>query len=86
MSNNYVIEIRPESVGQTIQAGLVVRDGPGFRFFAATQAFYSLERQIFKNPQAAADAALRHVSAPPARAARTSGIVASRPGSIAISQ
>ena len=48
MSNNYVIEIRPEPVGRTLQAELVVRDGSGFRFFAATQAFNSLESQIFK--------------------------------------
>ncbi|MGA2893266.1 MAG: hypothetical protein ABSE22_10375 [Xanthobacteraceae bacterium] len=63
MSNNYIIEIRPESVGSTVQAGLVVRDGRGFRFFAASDAFYSLESQIFKDPQAAAAAALRQAAA-----------------------
>ena len=86
MSNNYVIEIRPEPVGRTVQAGLVVRDGSGFRFFAATQAFNSLESQIFKNPQAAADAALRHVADQRARDARSSGIVAPGRSAIAISQ
>jgi len=86
MSSNYVIEIRPEPVGRTVQAGLVVRDGPGFRFFAATQDFHSLESQIFKNPQAAADAALRHVADQRARAGRSSGTIATGRGSIAISQ
>ena len=39
MSDNYVIEVRPKSAGITIQAGIVVRDGQGFRFFAASRAF-----------------------------------------------
>jgi hypothetical protein len=42
-----------------VQAGIVVRDGRDFRFFAAADAFYPLERQTFKNPKAAEDAALR---------------------------
>ncbi len=62
MSDNYVIEIRPKSVGITVQAGLVVRDRRGFRFFAATEAFNSLEGQLFKNPKAAERAALCRVS------------------------
>jgi hypothetical protein len=57
MSDNYIIEIRPKSVGITVQAGLVVRDGRGFRFFAATDTFNSLEGKLFKNPQAAERAA-----------------------------
>ena len=57
MSDNYIIEIRPKSVGVTVQAGLVVRDGRGFRFFAATAAFNSLEGKLFKNPKAAERAA-----------------------------
>jgi hypothetical protein len=73
MSNNYIIEIRPKPAGNTVQAGIVVRDGHGFRFFAATDAFYSLESQIFKNPQAAADAALRHVADLRSRSSRSSG-------------
>lgn len=32
MSESYVIEIRPPSVGVTLRAGTVVRDGDGFRF------------------------------------------------------
>lgn len=62
MSDNYIIEVRPKSVGITVQAGVVVRDGRGFRFFAATDAFNSLEGQLFKNPKAAGRAALCRVS------------------------
>jgi hypothetical protein len=62
MSDNYIIEIRPKSVGITVQAGVVIRDGRGFRFFAATDAFNSLEGQLFKNPKAAERAALCHVA------------------------
>jgi len=58
MLDNYIIEVRPKSVGITVQAGVVVRDGRGFRFFAATDAFNSLEGQLFKNPKAAERAAL----------------------------
>ena len=61
MSDNYIIEIRPKSVGITVQAGLIVRDGRGFRFFAATDAFNSLEGQLFKSPKAAERAALCRV-------------------------
>jgi hypothetical protein len=62
MPDNYIIEIRPKSTGRTVQAGIVVRDGDRFRFFAAIEALYSLESQLFKNPKAAEDAALRHVA------------------------
>ena len=41
---------------------IVVRDGPRFRFFAATEAFHSLEGHLFKSPRAAEKAALRHVA------------------------
>ena len=44
-----------------MQAGLVVRDGRWFRFFAATPAFGRLEGQLFDNPRAAQRAALRQV-------------------------
>jgi hypothetical protein len=57
MSDNYIIEVRPKSAGVTVQAGIVVRDGQGFRFFAASRAFDSLEGQIFKSPRAAEHAA-----------------------------
>jgi len=61
MSDNYIIEIRPKPAGRTVQAGIVVRDGQSFRFFAAVDAFYVLERRLFKNPKAAEEAALRTV-------------------------
>jgi hypothetical protein len=63
MSDNYVIEIRSTWTGRTVQAGIVIRDGRGFRFFAAADAFFPLERQTFKNPKAAEDAALRRAVA-----------------------
>jgi hypothetical protein len=62
MSDNYIIEIRPKTAGRTVQAGIVVRDGRVFRFFAAADAFYALERQLFKNPKDAEEAALRTVA------------------------
>lgn len=62
MSDNYVIEIRPKSVGITVQAGIVVRDGRLYRFFAATEAFNSLEGRLFKSPRAAEQAALCRVA------------------------
>jgi hypothetical protein len=62
MSDNYIIEIRPKVAGITVQAGIVVRDGRGFRFFAATHAFNPLEGHLFKNPREAEKAALRHVT------------------------
>lgn len=62
MSDNYIIEIRPTSGGLTVQAGLVVRDGDRFRFFAATHVFDGLEGQLFPNPKAAEAAALRHMT------------------------
>jgi hypothetical protein len=66
MSDNYIIEIEPKtatgSSPETVQAGLVIRECTGFRFFAATRVFFDLEQQVFKSPQAAAEAALRHFS------------------------
>jgi hypothetical protein len=61
MFDNYIIEIRP-TYGITVQAGIVVRDGQGFRFFAATPAFDALEGHVFKSPKAAEQAALRRIS------------------------
>lgn len=62
MFDNYIIEIRPNAVGVTVQAGIVVRDGHRFRFFAATHAFNSLEGRLFKSPKEAEKAALRQVT------------------------
>ena len=61
MSNNYIIEIHAKALGITVEAGIVVRDGGRFRFYAATHAFNSLEGQLFKSPKAAEAAALRHI-------------------------
>jgi len=44
-----------------MQAGIVVRDGHRFRFYAATNAFRSLEGQLFKSPRAAESATLRQI-------------------------
>jgi hypothetical protein len=63
VSDNYIIEIRPKLASRTVQAGIVVRYGRVFRFFAAVDAFCALERQLFKNPKAAEEAALRTVAA-----------------------
>jgi hypothetical protein len=54
ISDNYIIEIRSKSFGITVEAGVVVRDGDRFRFYAATHAFNSLEGQLFESPKAAA--------------------------------
>jgi hypothetical protein len=61
MSDNYIIEIKPEIVGATVQAGIVVRDGHRFRFFAATHAFDALDGQLFASPKAAERAAQQRV-------------------------
>jgi len=62
MSDNYIIEIRSASVGLTVQAGVVVRDGRGFRFYAATPAFNCLDGLLFATPRAAEKAALQQVA------------------------
>jgi hypothetical protein len=56
MSNAYVIEVRSTA------AGLVVRDRRGFRFFSATNDFSGLDGRLFRNPQQAEQAAIRHAS------------------------
>jgi hypothetical protein len=73
MSDNYVIEVRPQAVGVTVQAGIVVRDGRKFRFFAATRAFNALEGHLFKSPRHAEQAALRHVTEVASRSAALAG-------------
>jgi hypothetical protein len=52
-SNAYVIEVR----GQT--AGIVARDGQGFRFHASAHRFNALDGRHFKTPREAERAALR---------------------------
>jgi hypothetical protein len=39
MFDNYIIEVRPPSAGVTFRAGMVVRDGCSFTFFAASHVF-----------------------------------------------
>ena len=73
MSDNYIIEIRPKAVGITVQAGIVVRDGRKFRFFAATHAFNRLEGHLFNSPRQAEKAALRHVTDVAARGTTMAG-------------
>jgi hypothetical protein len=52
MSSTYIIETRKGA------AGIVVRDGRGFRFFAASRTFHSLDGRLFATPRAAEAAAL----------------------------
>ncbi len=77
MFDNYIIEIQSPTAGRTVQAGIVVRDGNRFRFFAAADAFNVLEAQCFGTPTAAHDAARRcfadHRSQGPIDGARASG-------------
>ena len=61
MSDNYIIEVRSKSLGITVRAGIVVRDGHRFRFYAATRAFNSLDGRLFKSRKSAEAAALRHI-------------------------
>jgi hypothetical protein len=51
MSSTYIIETRLGA------AGIVVRDGRGFRFFAAQRAFTRLDGHLFATPRAAEAAA-----------------------------
>jgi hypothetical protein len=58
MYDTYIIETRKGA------AGIVVRDGDGFRFFAATHRFNGLDGQLFNTPKDAEAAAVRHASNP----------------------
>ena len=53
MSDSYVIEVSSQT------AGIVVRDIGGYRFFAASHRFDSLEGRIFRNAREAERAARR---------------------------
>jgi hypothetical protein len=57
MSNTYITETRIIETREGA-AGIVVRDGRGFRFFAARRAFHSLDGRLFATPRAAEAAAL----------------------------
>jgi hypothetical protein len=65
MSDNYIIEVR------TGAAGIVVRDGHKYRFFAASHSFNELEGHLFKSPKEAEKAALRHVESAQAKINRS---------------
>jgi hypothetical protein len=60
--DSYVIEVRPQLAGRTVQAGIVVRDRGQFRFFAAADDFSALEGRAFPNPKAAEQAVIRWAS------------------------
>ena len=47
MSDTYIIEVASQA------AGIVVRNPDGYRFFAATHRFNSLEGQLFRNAREA---------------------------------
>ena len=51
MSDSYIIEVRSKP------AGIVVKDKKGFRFFAASHDFDSLEGTYFRSARDAEDAA-----------------------------
>ena len=53
MSDTYIIEVLSKA------AGIVVRDLGGYRFFAATQRFYSMDGQLFRTAREAERAAIR---------------------------
>ena len=56
MFDNYLIEIHDSA------AGIVVRDGNRFQFFAVGENFFSLEGRSFSSPHEAEKAALRHAA------------------------
>ena len=62
MFDTCIIEVRPPTAGETLQAGIIVRGGRNFRFFAASNIFYPLEGQRFDNPKTAEKAALRRLA------------------------
>jgi hypothetical protein len=63
MSDSYIIEVRSEP------AGLVVRDGSRFTFFAANSAFANLDGRVFRNPREAEQAAIREMDLRTAKSA-----------------
>jgi hypothetical protein len=56
MSDTYIIEVSSKP------AGIVVRDGGGYRFFAATHDFNPLEGRYFRSARDAERAAVRFKS------------------------
>jgi len=68
MSHAFIIEVNSRA------AGIVVRDGRGFRFHAASDDFSGLEGQGFRSPGDAQKAALRHAAPCPARGVAKLGV------------
>lgn len=64
MSDRFIIELGSEP------AGIVVRDGGAFRFFAANRDFHRLEGRRFNTPRDAQKAAVRHQAARQGRSLR----------------
>jgi hypothetical protein len=56
MSDTYIIEVGSQT------AGIVVRNPDGFRFFASSHRFNSMEGQLFRNAREAERAAFRFLS------------------------
>jgi hypothetical protein len=75
MYDTYIIETRKGA------AGIVVRDGRGFRFFAATHDFRHLEGQFFSSPKDAEAAAQRHIRG---ASRSTEGVAQGLPGRTAL--
>jgi hypothetical protein len=53
MSDTYIIEVSSQA------AGIVVREKTGFRFFAASHRFNSLEGRLFRSAREAERAAMQ---------------------------
>jgi hypothetical protein len=51
MSDRYIIEVNSQA------AGIVIRNRDGFRFFAASHPFHSLEGRLFRSAREAERAA-----------------------------
>jgi len=86
MSDNYVIEIKPPSLGIALQACIVVRDGRSFRFFSASRAFDALDGHCFENPKKAEQAALARIAAIAARKSAKPGAAQAPFASLSVGQ
>jgi hypothetical protein len=62
MSDSYIIEVSSEA------AGIVVREASGYRFFAASQPFFRLDRRLFRRVCDAQRAAMQLANGDPAAA------------------
>ena len=67
MSDNYIIEVQSEA------AGVIVRDGRRYRFFAAGHRFNALEGSLYRNPNEAERAAVQHFRQSERPAVRSNG-------------